>query len=326
MKDSEYPKFNLKMLTLKDQGDLCYTISSSNKPRLTVEPGETAGIETEDAFSGQIRKEGDRRDFSKVPYANPQSGPIYVNNATPADTLSVQIENIQPLIGQGATRVISFWYAAKYDTALIQRLLGSTDVPERPIICHISDGKVHFKDFVLPYKPMIGTMGTADPVESYLAWFPGQHGGNMDIAELTIGSTLYLPVRVDGALLHIGDVHAVQGQGELCGAAIEMPSLTTLKLDLVRGRRISWPRLVTRDAIYTIACTQAGRTLEDAIRLAFMELVLWLEEDYSFERWSAFQLLTMVAKIQIGNFWTVAVGIPKEYLGKSEKYERLSRC
>ncbi len=314
----------MKTLTLKDQGDLCYAISASNKPRISVESGEIVGIETEDAFSGQIRKEGERRDFAKVPYSNPQSGPVYVNGAKPMDTLSVKIEDIQPLIGQGATRVISFWYTAKYDSSLAQRLLGSDDVPERPIICPIRDGKVYFDDFVLPYRPMIGTMGTADPVESYLAWFPGPHGGNMDIQDVTIGSTLYLPVRVDGALLHLGDVHAVQGQGELSGTAVEMPSLTTLKLDLVKGRNINWPRLVTKDAIYTIAGTQAGRNLEDAIRLAFMELVLWLEEEYSFERWSAFQLLSMVAKIQIGNFWTVAVGIPKEYLTKTEKNKELS--
>lgn len=304
----------MKALTLAAQGEFYYTISPNNKPRLTVDPGEELVVETEDAFSGQIRKRGDRRNLQTVPYANPQSGPIYVNGAKKGDTLAVKIGDIQPLIGQGATRIVSFWYAAKYDSALTSRFLGNDEIPHGTRICPISQGKVHFGEFAIPYRPMIGTISTADPVETYLSWFPGPHGGNMDLPQITAGATVYLPVRVDGALLHIGDAHAVQGDGELSGAAVEMPARTTLKVDLLKDMPIEWPRLEDDSALYSVAATQAGRGLEDAMRVAFMDLILWLESAYNLDRWDAFSLLTLVSQVRVGNFWTVAVGMPKKYL------------
>jgi acetamidase/formamidase len=304
----------MKELTLAAQGEYCYTISPNNKPRLTVDPGEEVVVETEDAFSGQIRKNGDRRNLQSVPYPNPQSGPIYVNGAGKGDTLAVKIEDIQPLIGQGATRIVSSWYPTKYDSALTNKFLGHEDVPHGTRICPIKDGKVHFGEFEIPYRPMIGTLSTAYPDETYLSWLPGPHGGNMDLPQMSVGATVYLPVRIDGALLHIGDIHAVQGDGELSGAAVEMPARTRLKIDLLRNKPIEWPRLEDDSALYAIAATQAGRGLEDAMRLAFMNLILWLETDYDIDRWLAFGLLTLVSQVRIGNFWTVAVGMPKRYL------------
>jgi amidase len=301
---------------LADQGEFCYTISPHNKPRLTIDPGEEVIVETEDAFSGQIRREGDRRDLQKMPHSNPQSGPIYVRGTKKGDTLAVKIEDIQPLIGQGSTRIVSFWYASKYDTELASKFLGQDVVPHGTRVCPISDGKVHFGDFAIPYHPMVGTISTADPMESYLSWFPGPHGGNMDLGQITVGTTVYLPVRVEGALLHLGDVHAVQGDGELSGAAVEMPARTRLKIDVIRNKAIEWPRLEDDSTLYAVAATQAGRTLEDAMRVAFMNLILWLETDYGIDRWVAFGLLTLVSQVRIGNFWTVAVGVPKKYLGR----------
>ena len=93
---------------MADQGEFCYT-SPHNKPRLAIDPGEEVVVETEDAFSGQIRKEGDRRDLQKMPHPNPQSGPTYVRGTKKGDTLAVKIEDVQPLTGQGSTGIVSFW-------------------------------------------------------------------------------------------------------------------------------------------------------------------------------------------------------------------------
>jgi acetamidase/formamidase len=135
----------------------------------------------------------------------------------------------------------------------------------------------------------------------------------MDISEITTGATIYLPVRVDGALLHLGDAHAIQGDGEVSGAAVEMPAKVRLQIDLLRADQpIAWPRLENRDMLFAIASMQTGRDMQDTIRLAFMELLLWLEKDYSLDRWLMFELLTFEARIRIGNFWTVAVGIEKK--------------
>ena len=304
----------MKELTLKDQGELCYTISPNNRPRLRIDSGETVIVETEDAFSGQVRTENDRRDMKTKPYPNPQSGPIYVNGAKKGDTLMVKIDDIQPLIAQGATRIVSFWYTSKYDTEVIQRLLKNDSVPHGTRVCPIKNGKVYFDKFELPYRPMIGTIATADAMETYLTWLPGPHGGNMDISEITTGATLYLPVRVDGALLHLGDAHAIQGDGEMSGAAVEMPAKIRLQVDLLPDHPINWPRLENKEMLFSIASMQTGRDMQDTIRLAFMELMLWLETDYSLDRWLTFELLTFDSQIRVGNFWTVAVGIQKKYL------------
>lgn len=290
-----------------------YTIGATNKPKVYVDPGEILQIETQDAYSDQIRKEGDKRDLTKMPY-NLVSGPIYVSSAEKGDTLTVTIQDIKPLIGQGATRISSFWYPADYDTELIQKMLRGINVPHGTKICPIHDRKVLLDNFELQYAPMIGTIGTADPVETYSTEFPGPHGGNMDLREITIGATIHLPVRVERALLHVGDVHAVQGDGELSGSAVEMPSLTTLRVDLIKGRSINWPRLENNEALFVVTATENGRTMEDAMRLAFLELIFLLEDEFAFDRWDAFELLSMVSTIRIGNFWTVAVGIPKQYL------------
>ena len=138
----------MKELTLKEQGELCYTISPNNRPRLRIDSGESLVVETEDAFSGQVRTENDRRDMETKPYPNPQSGPIYVNGAKKGDTLAVKIDDIQPLIGQGATRIVSFWYTSKYDTEVIQKFLKNDSVPHGTRICPIKIGRASCRERV----------------------------------------------------------------------------------------------------------------------------------------------------------------------------------
>src|SRR4051794_5773762 len=134
-------------------GPLYYEFSRHNEPRLRIEPGETIAVETEDALSGQIRTEADRRDRSRVPYSNPLTGPIWVEGAAPGDTLAVTIASIEPTIGQCATKTdlpkqLSEW-------------LGS-DCPHGTRVCPIRDGLIHWSDAItIPYAPMLGCVGTA---------------------------------------------------------------------------------------------------------------------------------------------------------------------
>src|SRR5208282_5276226 len=100
----------------------------------------------------------------------------------------------------------------------------------------------------------------------------------------------------------------------LSGAAVEMSSKTTLKIDLIKGRSIQWPKIDYGDTLYSVAATETGRSLVEALRVGFTTLALWLEADYSLDRWDAFELLTFVSKVSFGNLWTVAVGIPKQFL------------
>ena len=105
----------------------------------------------------------------------------------------------------------------------------------------------------------------------------------MDLPDMGPGSITYLPVRSPGARLFIGDAHACQGDGEVCGVAVEYPTTITIRVALIKGWNIEWPRLENEDVIMAIGSTRA---LEDAARIAYRELVLWLEKEYGFDRWT----------------------------------------
>jgi acetamidase/formamidase len=137
----------------------------------------------------------------------------------------------------------------------------------------------------------------------------------MDAPEVCVGNRLYLPVAVEGAMLGLGDVHAVQGDGEICGTAVEIPSTVTLKVELIKNERLDWPRIESEDEVMTVC---SARPLEDAVRLAFLELIKWLEEDYGFERYDAYMFLSLTAKVRIAQIvdplFTVVAKLPRKML------------
>ncbi|MDP3064210.1 MAG: acetamidase/formamidase family protein [Chloroflexota bacterium] len=285
-------------------GKLYYEISRHNPPAITIKSGETVSVETEDAFSGQVRKEGDRRDNKVMPYGNPQSGPIYVEGAAPGDTLAVDIHKIEARIGQAATRTGG--------ANLVGEFLG-TDVPHGTRICPVRDGVIWWSPKVaIPYEPLIGTIGAAPEMGVPTTGPAGPWGGNMDIKEVTAGNTLYLPVFVPGALLHLGDAHAAQGHGELCTTAFEMPATIIITVRLLKGKSIPRPRIESRDEIMAVA---TGTPMERSIARAFADLMLWMEEEYGVPRWEGFNLCTQVGAISVGYYaiGTVAAKIRKEY-------------
>jgi len=302
----------MKQVSFKDVG-LKYALSPYDKPVTNIEPGETLVLETEDACSGQVRKKGDYRDRGKIPYGNPVVGPIYVEGAERGNVLAVSIEEIEPLIGQGVTHLTEF--SESYITSVPVFKFMNVSLPREPRICPIKNGLVYFSDrIVIPYQPMVGTIGVAPFIEAESVSsgvLPGRHGGNMDLPEVAPGSTIFFPVYHDGALLYVGDVHAVQGDGEISGTAVEMPAKTKIRIDLLKGEQISWPRIETGSEIISVATASAGRTLEDTIRIAYLELALWLEEKYGLDRFEGLLLCCQVGKIRVGNLWSIAAKIEK---------------
>ena len=286
-------------------GPLYYEFSRHNKPRLRIQPGETVLVESEDAFSGQIRTNEDRRDKTNKPYGNPQTGPIFVESAQPGDTLAVVIDDIQPANGQCATRTS--------DPKLLAQWLGD-DCPHGTHICPIEDGLIHWSDQItLPYRPMLGCIGTAPDTGVPTTGPAGPHGGNMDIIETCPGNTIYLPVFVEGALLYLGDAHATMGHGELSASGLEMAAHTTITVNVIRDKQIPIPRIESTDEIMTIA---TGCPMERSIAEAFAMLILWMEADYGWDRWRAYDLLTHAGQISVGYYdiGTVATKISKTYL------------
>lgn len=284
---------------------LNYEFSRHLQPRAHVASGETILVEAEDALSGQIRRNADRRDKEKVPYSNPVTGPILVDGAEPGDALAVRIEEIRPRDGQCAT------YTG--NPKQLCEWLG-TDVPHGAHVCPIRDGQVFWSDEIhIPYTPMLGCIATA-PAWGVPTTVPaGAYGGNLDLLEVCPGNTVYLPVFVPAAFLFMGDAHAAMGHGELSATGLEMASESTITIDLLKRKTLDDPRIESPDEIMTVA---TGCPMERAIAEAFARLILWMEEDYQWNRWKAYDILTHVGRISVGYYGTgtVAAKIQKRYL------------
>lgn len=285
---------------------LVFEFSRHLSPRATVRPGETVRVESEDALSGQLRTPEDRRDKSKVPYSNPVAGPIVVDGAEPGDALAVTIREIVPRDGQcatytGAPKQLVEWLGA--------------DVPHGAHICPIRDGQIYWSDeVVIPYQPMLGCIGTSTDWGVPSTIPGGPHGGNLDLVEVGPGSTVYLPVFVPGGYLYLGDAHAAMGHGELSATGLEMAAHTTITIDLIRQASLAGVRVESAEFIMTVA---THGTLERAIAEAYARLILWMEADFGWNRWRAYDLLTHVGRISVGYYGSGTVGtkIEKRYLG-----------
>jgi len=284
---------------------LYYEFSRHQAPRLRIQPGETVVVASEDALSGQIQTNDDRRDKSKMPYSNPMTGPIAVEGAEPGDALAIKILEIKPTRGYCVTRTA--------DPRQLCEWLG-TDCPHGTHVCPIKDGQIYWSDsLTIPYSPMVGCIGTAPDWGCPTTAPAGPHGGNLDILEVAPGNTLQLPVFVKDGLLSLGDLHAAMGHGELSATGLEMAGETTITVNLIKGARLAWPRIESPEEIMVVV---SGAPMERSIAAAYAQLILWMEAGYGWDRWRAYDLLTHVGKISVGYYGlgTVAAKIEKRYL------------
>jgi len=303
-------------LTESKQGKFHYTIGPYSTPVMTVRPGDWITVETRDAFEGKIKSESDKpSELLRMPFVNPQNGPIMIEGAEKGDAVAVYIESMATR-GEDphGTCCMIQEFGALTGTAYTAIL--NDPLPEVVRRVRLDGVNVFWSDRVtLPYKPHIGTLSCSPEIDSINSLTPDSHGGNMDLPDMGPGSITYLPVRAPGARLFIGDAHACQGDGEVCGVAVEYPSLVRIRVDLVKEWNIEWPRLETAGQIMTIG---SARPLEDATRIAYKELVQWMVRDYRFDRWDAYMLLSQCGKVRLGNFvdpkYTVGASVSKDYL------------
>ena len=298
------------------QGTFHYTIGPYSEPVMVIKPGDRVIVDTRDAFEGKIVTEQDLPSAKlRVPFLNPQNGPIMIEGAEKGDVVAVYIESMLP---RGAnprgTCCLIPQFGALTGTDFTALLNDS--LPEITRKIDIDENGVYWsKRVTLPYKPHIGTLSLSPEIDSINSLTPDNHGGNMDVPDMGPGSITYLPVRSPGARLFIGDAHACQGDGEVCGTAVEYASRTTIHVDLIKAWQIDWPRLETEDKIMVIG---SARPLEDATRIAYRELVLWMAKEYGYDKWDAYMMLSQCGKVRLGNFvdpkYSVAAGVEKKYL------------
>jgi acetamidase/formamidase len=303
-------------LTEALQGTFHYTIGPYTQPVMTIKPGDRVVVQTRDAFNGKVKTAADLPSkVLQLPFANPQNGPIMIDGAEKGDTVAVYIESMAPR-GENprGTCAMIPQFGALSGTSLTALLADS--LPEVVRKIDVDEDGVYWSPRVtLPYRPHIGTLSCSPEIDSINTLTPDAHGGNMDLPDMGPGSITYLPVRTAGARLFIGDAHACQGDGEVCGTAVEYPSTTTIHVDLIKGWTLDWPRLENEAVVMAIG---SARPLEDAARIAYKELVLWMEAEFGYDRWDAYMMLSQCGKVRLGNFvdpkYTVGAGIEKKYL------------
>jgi acetamidase/formamidase len=309
---------NKHTITEKEQGKYHYVYGPYANPVIHVEPGAVITVETHDAFEGKIKKTTDKP--SKIlnfPYLNPQNGPIYVEGAKKGDTLAVYIKSIKPRGKQpvGTTCLIPD-FGGLVGTADTAKL--NSPLPEKVKKLVIDKKGVHWsKKLTLPYEPFIGTIGTSPEIEAITSLQPDYYGGNMDVPDVATDTVIYLPINKDGAYLYLGDCHAAQGDGELCGVAIEHPTTTTIQVDLIKKWKISNPRLENDRFYMSIG---SGRPMEDATRRAYKDLINWMVSDWGYDKLEAYFLLTQCGRVRLGNMvdpkYSIGASINKDIISK----------
>ena len=290
---------------------LYFEIGEDNTPTLTVAQGETFEVETQLNRGPWVEQAGDpAAEKARLRGGNPSSGCVYVEGAEPGSMISVEIGPIE----LGPLGFTSF----SGSNGAMPSYFGNGGPGSFSKIVSIRDNRIDWGGGrTLRARPMLGFVGVAPDHERYHHGWAGYWGGNFDIQELTTGATVHLPVSAPGALVHIGDMHAIQGDGEICGAGgieahgtVQVTCTSSPRPNSMRGPRIE-------NDTHIIAVGLA-RPAEDAFRLALESLVLWMEDEYGFDRAEAYMLLAQVMEARCTQFvnptFTYVAKVRKEYL------------
>lgn len=287
-------------------------------PILTVAPGDTVSIDCRDSSDGQLTPTSAVADVAALDFGriNPVVGPIRIDGAEPGDAIMVTIGDFTPSGFGWTANIPGFGLLADQFIEPALKIWSYDRVAMTPA-AFSSSARV-------PLKPFAGTIGLALAEPGLHSIVPPRRtGGNLDIRDLSTGAVLYLPVEVAGGLFSIGDTHAAQGDGEICGTAIESPMALTLKLDLVKGANLATPRFttpgpVTRhlDADGYEATTGIGPDLIAAAREAVSRMIDLLVRDHGLAAVDAYMLCSVCGDLRISEIvdvpnWTVSFYFPR---------------
>ncbi len=283
-----------------------YRTFGTHPPALTLLDGESVRTTTIDAAGV------DAAGTAVAPAGNPLTGPFRIEGATAGDTLSVKILAIRPTrtwaysSSSLASVVVDPEYVHQLPTTQGPgRIYWDVDLSE--LTAKPSQPLTGCEDLELALSPMLGCIGVApEGAQSISSATSGPHGGNMDYRQIREGTTLQLPVFESGALLFLGDCHALQGAGELSGTGLEVPCEVQVEVRLSRGRRIAWPRGETKDTIFAIG---NARPLDQATRHATTEMLRWLTEDYGLDFTAASVLIGQCADLDLANMFNPAFSV-----------------
>lgn len=286
-----------------------FSFDSEIEPVAYAENGDIVKFCCQDCYCEQIVTDG--YDFNNMDMKrnNPATGPLYIKGAEPGDVLRVEIKAID-LMDQGSMCARTGAGIYEIDGCHCRKFL-------------IEDGMIKFdNEICIPIRPMVGVIGTAPEDSSVSTQTPGEHGGNLDINDIGVGALLYLPVNVQGALLSIGDIHAVQGDGETVICALEMSGEITVKVDILKGRSdIPTPFIIAQNNYIT---TAADVSLDKCSVVAAQKMHKFLQEHSSLTDAQSGLLLSLAGNLRISQIVNPDKGCIMEFpigLAK-EKFER----
>lgn len=294
-----------------------YNSLGSHEPVLRIRPGDTVVTTTVDARGGdatgaQITRPG-----------NPMTGPFYIEGAEPGDTLVVHLDRLTPNRPTGWTRrmiapnVVDPEYIPQLPWPKDDsQTLATWAVDVAAGTATLIEPETKLGQVALPLNPMVGCFGVAPSGGQAISTATSaQHGGNMDYNGFVAGVTVYFPVFAAGALFHIGDGHAVQGDGEIVGTGIEISFEVEFTVDLQKGKQIYWPRGENSEYIFTVG---NARPLDQCVQHATTEMTRWLEADFGLDATGAHLLMGQAVKYDLGNIFdpafTMVCKMPKRWL------------
>jgi len=286
----------------------------SHEPALHVASGDTVRTWCVDAGGY------DRHGEQITEGGNPQTGPFYVEGAALDDTLAVRFERIEPNRDRGrSARVVAANVVDPWCVPELPRREGvdwwMVDLERRTARLETPPAGLESLG-ELSIEPMLGCFGVAPARGQAISTATSaEHGGNMDYRGFRAGVTIYFPVFVDGALFHLGDGHALQGDGEIVGTGIEIPTEVEFSVEVLKGKTISWPR--AEDDEFVMAVGNA-RPLDQALQHATTELMRMLAEDHALDFRASSALLGQCIRYEIANVfdpaYTVVAKLAKELL------------
>ena len=281
-----------------------YSMSPNNKPVLNAPAKSQIEFETCDCFEGQIESEDQEfggLDWSRI---NPATGPVYIEGAEPGDILSIKIDKID-VAKQGIV-------VTGKDMGVLGHMLEGHSIK---LVAIENETAVFNEKIHLPLNKMIGVIGTAPKDADIACGVPDYHGGNMDCKEIAEGATLHLPVNVPGALLALGDLHAVMADGEICVCGVEVAGKVTLTVDVIKNKPLPSPMLFTDNHVMSIA---SHEDLDEAVNMAAEHMWEYLKAETGMEANEAAMLISLAGEVKICQVVdpkkTVRVEFPKRLI------------
>jgi len=291
---------------------------NSNRPVVKAKPGETIEFHPIDSSGGQLNPKSTVADIAALDFAkvNPVAGPVFIDGAEPGDAIKVTLLEFTPSGWGWTANIPGFGLLAEHFTDPALHIWTYDKISLTPA-AYGPGGKV-------PLKPFCGTIGLA-PAEPGLHSIvpPRRMGGNMDIRDMSAGTELYLPVEVIGGLFSVGDTHATQGDGEVCGTAIESPCSLAARFDLIKGANLKFPRFTTPGPVTRHldgkgyeATTGIGPDLMEAAKAAVLGMVELLSKRHRMSEIDAYMLCSVAGDLRISEIvdmpnWVVSFYFPR---------------